>query len=741
MNALSKAAVTTIKNRKNNPIKTLIAPDVAVCDECLADTTDPFGRRYRYAFTTCTHCGPCFSVIETTPDNLASTNMNVSQHCNDCSEEYQTTTSRRFHQHSNGCYVCGPKIELARIDGGPVCMESLTQLDDVDAACSVLQNGDILAVKSTGGFYLACDATNDTAVKKLRDSTQQSLEPFALMARDTDVIKRYAMLTEQEEKLLHRAEAPIVILQKSTQPPPGNKKKFGVADGERANDLIAIVDNVAPGQNSLGFILPHTPMHHLMLKRMKRPIIFTPAKYLGEVQVTSNHEVKTRLNDIAEYVLWHDQDIVNQIDDSVIHVMHHEARLLKRARGYAPTARPLPEGFEHSPESLAMGSELNNTFCLIKNGSYVLSHHIGDLTNELTYKDYKKNISLYKRLYQHKPKTIIIDTHPDYLSSKLGKQLAADNSIPLQQVENYHAHIAACLVENNMPLKSEAVLAVVLGDLGLGEDGTHWGGEFFLCDYTHTERLGTFKPIAMLDATKEKTEPWRDAYAHLMAELGWPELKMNFDDLELMKFFANQSLSSFNDRLKNKENAPLASSCGRLFNAVAAAMGICRDTSSYKGQAASELEALVDQETLHLEDELLAYPFAIPQLTTTDVKKRLPYIEPLAMWQALLGDLILETPAPVMSARFHKGLAKIIVTMVKKLTTRDAQRVTNTIALSGELFQNKILFEQVVNRLEDEKFNVLTHKHIPTNGNGIALGQAVIGCARSLKNNNSQPCV
>jgi hydrogenase maturation protein HypF len=326
----------SIKASQNNAMQTHITPDAAVCPECMTDTLDPFGRRYRYALTNCTHCGPRFSIINAIPYDRINTSMKAFDLCEDCSEEYLTPADRRFHAQPNACYFCGPKLTLARVDGNPVCMESLTQLDDVDGACTVLQNGGILAVKGIGGFHLACDATNAAAVQRLRDAKQRYAKPFALMARDTDVIKRYAIITAQEENLLRSAETPIVILQKSTQTPPGIKRQFGRIEGERPNDLIAIVDDVAPGQNSLGFMLPYTPMHHLLLRRMNRPIIFTSGNQSDEPQVISNDQVATRLGNIVEYVLWHNRDIVNRVDDSLIRIIHNEPRLLRRARGYTP---------------------------------------------------------------------------------------------------------------------------------------------------------------------------------------------------------------------------------------------------------------------------------------------------------------------------------------------------------------------------------------------------------------------
>lgn len=708
-----------------------ITADAAVCAQCLAEIRDPLNRRYRYALTNCTHCGPRFSIVHAIPYDRRHTSMQAFAQCGDCLSEYENPADRRFHAQPNACYQCGPEVVLQRLDGKPVCLESLTQLDVIDAACTVLQNGEILAVKGIGGFHLACDATNAEAVARLRQAKQRYGKPFALMARDAEVIQRYAKASPQELALLSSAEAPIVLLQKSDAPPPGTQRQFGVAEGSRAKDLLPVCEAVAPGQSTLGFMLPYTPLHHLMLTRMNRPVVFTSGNLSDEPQAIDNAEAIERLASLADFVLLHNRDILNRIDDSVVRMMAGEARILRRARGYAPTPLTLPAGFATVPPVLAMGAELKNTFCLLHDGKAIVSQHIGDLENAPTYADYQHNLALYAKLFEHDAETIAVDAHPEYLSSKLGRQWAEEQGRHCEAVQHHHAHIAACMAENGLPLDSEPVLGVALDGLGFGEDGTIWGGEFLLADYFKAQRVGCFKPVAMLGGTQAIREPWRNTYAHLMAEMGWPELKMNFGELELLGFLEAQPLDTYQAMLKSGNNAPLASSCGRLFDAVAAAIGLCREQAIYEGQAAIELEAIVDTDTLHHEDEQLAYPFAIPRLHRPGhVSDQLPYIEPLAMWQALLGDLILQTPPAVMSARFHKGLAKAIVTMIDKLCTRNDERHTHIVALSGGVFQNKTLFEQVLKRLEQKAFTVLTHRQLPANDGGIALGQAVVAAAR-----------
>jgi hydrogenase maturation protein HypF len=708
----------SITKSQGNSADTNIGPDAATCPACFEDSFSPFSRRFRYPFTNCTHCGPRLSIIKSIPYDRVSTSMSVFQMCAQCQAEYDDPNDRRFHAQPNACHACGPKVWLERSDGQAVGLESMSQLDLVDAAATLIQRGEIIAIKGIGGFHLACDATNEEAVARLRQRKNRYHKPFALMARDLSVIEQHCLVSVLEALQLKSHAAPIVVL-------------------ERISEIAApepVAQSVAPGQKTLGFMLPYTPLHHLMLKLISRPIVLTSGNLSQEPQCISNADAKSRLAAIADYFLFHDREIVNRLDDSVVRVIGDRPVYLRRARGAAPAPIPLPASFAEAPDVLALGGELKNTFCLIKNGKAIMSQHIGDLEDARTYADYQYNLDLYVDSFKHCASRIVVDLHPEYLSSKLGRQKASNQNLPLDQVQHHHAHVASCLADNLWPLDAGPVLGVALDGLGYGCDGTFWGGEFLLADYASFERLGTFKPVALLGGSQAMYEPWRNTYAHIMAEMGWPAYKMNFEELELTKFFESKPLATFESMLKSGINAPLVSSCGRLFDAVAAAMGICREHASYEGQAAIELEAIVDMNTLHNETEALGYPFAVPRLAG----KGLPYIEPLAVWQAVLADLFLHTDRAVMAARFHKGLAKAIVHMVQKLCTRDEERWLNTVALSGGVFQNKILQELVVERLCAEGFTVLTHRQVPANDGGLSLGQAVISAASQIQENKER---
>jgi hydrogenase maturation protein HypF len=690
---------------------TQIAPDAAVCRACSEEITNPFERRFRYPFANCTHCGPRLSIVKGIPYDRVNTTMAPFVLCEACRAEYRDPENRRFHAEAIACHRCGPTAELIRLDGRVANLEQLSTLDSVDAACSLIQRGEIVAIKGLGGFHLACDATKPETVMRLRALKRRDAKPFALMARDIDIIQDYCRVGEEEAQLLASAAAPVVLL---------------AAEGPKR-----LPEAVAPGLATLGFMLPTTPLHLLALRRMNRPVVMTSGNLSDEPPVTDVAAARERLGAIATYALIHDRDIANRVDDSVVRVMAGATRLFRRARGFAPAPIHLPPGFETAPDLLAMGGELKATFCLVKDGEAILSQHLGDLEDPATFDDYAKNLALYRDLFAHAPCALVADRHPEYLSSKFARERARSLSTPLIEVQHHHAHVAACLAENGYELHAPAVLGIVLDGLGWGDDGTLWGGEFLLADYRRSERLATFKPVAMPGGAQAAREPWRNLYAHLMAEMGWAEFAMNFAELEVHDDLSARPRATLDVMIREGLNTPKASSCGRLFDAIAAALNICRDRQAYEGEAAARLEAIVDEKTLRCEDEALGYPLSIPILRGSG----LPYIEPLAMWRAILGDLILKTPVPVMAARFHKGLAQAIAAMAIKLARRDDENEPRftSVALSGGCFQNRILFEDVVRRLEAACFTVLTHAQVPANDGGLALGQAAIGAAQLIE--------
>lgn len=706
--------INTTSDLNNSALSSInVTADAACCDECLQEMRDPFENRYWYPFTNCTNCGPRFSIQQNAPYDRANTTMRSFEMCKACASEYENPLDRRFHAQPIACHVCGPKAWLEHLGGGSVNAEAFSMMDDVDAAGGALMNGHIVAVKGLGGVHLACDATKENSVNLLRKNKQRKGKAFALMARDIDIIRKYAKVSEQEEALLKSVEAPIVLLK-------AHKK----AEGE------TLPSGVAPNTNELGFMLPYTPLHHLMLRRMKRPVIMTSGNISGQPQCTTNEQVREKLKGVAEFALLHDRDIANRIDDSVLRLIDDRTNILRRARGYAPKPIKLPhgfnpDGFDKDTQLLSLGAELKNTFCFVKGGQAVLSQHMGDLENIATLQDVEHNLDLYQKLYEFEPSTIVVDQHSEYLSSKMGHEIA-DNR-PVIQVQHHHAHIASCMVDNNLPLDTKPILGVALDGLGMGDDGTLWGGEFMACTYNGYKRLGTFKPVALPGGAASVREPWRNLYAHIMAQMGWAEFKMNFADLEVFNSLNKEPIDTLQTMIEEGVNAPLSSSCGRLFDAAAALCGLAWHSQNYEGEAAQIFESVLDKGALN-EPADLAYPFSIPLMGG----KGMPYIEPLGVWRAMLGDMVLKTPIGTMSARFHRGLANAITQMVQRLT---ADSEIETVALTGGCFQNETLFKLVSQQVENLGLNVICHSKVPSNDGGIALGQSAIALATLIHTN------
>ncbi|QSJ17631.1 carbamoyltransferase HypF [Nostoc sp. UHCC 0702] len=701
-----------ISSSVSNAIKTEIAPDAATCPQCQQEIFDPFSRFYRYPFTNCTHCGPRLSIILAIPYDRCNTSMSAFAMCAECATEYHNIENRRFHAQPIACHVCGPKAWLERADGKPVTASMFSMLDDVDAVCTLLQRGEIVAIKGLGGIHLAGDATQETVVQKLRQRKKRYHKPFALMARDISVIEEYCNINAKEKELLTSSAAPIVLLQKKTV-------------YSSLNTQYSIASSVAPGQNTLGFMLPYTPLHHLILKRMNRPIVLTSGNLSDEPQCIDNNEARDKLGKIADYFLLHNREIVNRVDDSVVRVVGDKVQTIRRARGYAPAPINLPPGFENVPPILAMGSELKNTFCLLRENQAILSQHLGDLENAAAFNAYQDTLNLYLNLFEHQPEAIAIDKHPEYLPSKLGKELASANKIKLYSIQHHHAHIAACMAENAIPLDSPPVLGIALDGLGYGEDSTIWGGEFLLADYYQFQRLATFKPVAMIGGEQAISQPWRNTYAQLLAANLWETCQQQYAELEIVKILQQKPLKLINQLIEKSINSPPASSVGRLFDAVAAAIGICPEECSYEGQAAIEMESLVDINNLNNYEETKNYHFNFGLLDN------IYCIDPAPMWQALFNDLQQQVPKTIIAAKFHISLANAIVGMVNLLRQGN---LINQVVLTGGVFQNTILLEQVTNRLQSLKINVFTHRLLPANDGNLSLGQAMITAAKIMIN-------
>ncbi len=681
----------TILDSEQDRAETAIAADAATCPECLMDVADPANRRYRYPFTNCTHCGPRFSIVKAIPYDRANTSMAAFSLCSACRAEYQEPGDRRFHAQANTCPQCGPHLWLQdregrRVDDGDV----------IDEAAGWIAAGRILAIKGLGGFHLVCDASNEDVVSRLRERRQRPHKPFALLARNLAMIRRYARVDEQEQALLTSTAAPIVLLE---------------AGGG------ALAGGIAPGQERLGFVLPATPLHHLLMQALDGPVVFTSGNVSNEPPCIGNAEALDKLGTIADAFLLHDRDIINRVDDSVLRVQQGRLVMLRRARGYAPSPFSLPAGFEDGPAVLAMGAGLKNTFCLTQSGRAMVSQHIGDLESVPALDDYRRQMERYRSLYQHSPDYIAVDRHPDYLSSQHGRNLAAEQGIELIEVQHHHAHIAAVLAEHGRPMDTGTVLGIALDGLGMGEDDQLWGGEFLLADYRGFRRLACFDPVPLLGGAQAMREPWRNTLAHLLRYFDWAELAEQYADLELIRYLDAKPIANLRQMAKRGLNSPPCSSAGRLFDAVAAALAICRDQAGYEAQAAMELEVVASTSEI----TTAGYPAECQQV---DNLWRLRW-EPL--WRALLDDLQHGLARGEIAAQFHRGLVDAIAVLATRLCR---EREVQTVVLAGGVMQNALIQQGLTEQLTREGVEVLSPCRFPAGDGAISLGQAVVAMAR-----------
>ena len=681
-------------SRQHHTVQTPITADAATCSDCLADIADSNNRRYRYPFTNCTHCGPRLSIIRRVPYDRCHTSMAEFVMCAQCQREYLDPVNRRFHAQANCCPDCGPRVSLEDQRG-----QQLECTDPLTYAAELIRQGFIIAIKGLGGFHLACNAADAAAVDRLRERKRRYAKPFALMA-NLDTIARFARLSDKEALALHDKSSPIVLLDAS------------------ANTLAP---GIAPDDDKLGFMLPYTPLHTLLIQNLDAPIVLTSGNFSDEPQCTDNVEAREKLIDIADYLLLHDRIIVNRLDDSVIRLMDGKMCLLRRARGYSPEAMTLPPGFEQADNILAMGAELKNSFCLLKNGQAIVSQHIGDLENSAVLRDYRNAIDLYKNLYGFKPKRIAVDHHPEFLSTQYGQSLAPTELAVLVSTQHHHAHLASCLAEHGIALNAPPVLAAIFDGLGMGEDGTLWGGEFLLGNYKTYIRLGHFQPIALPGGTQAMRQPWRNTYAQLLHYFDWQTLQQEYASLDIIRFLNNKPLAMLTTMIAKNLNSPPSTSCGRWFDAYSAALGLHCEQVDYEGQAAIALEILATP--------LFAAEQPYQQAWSVVHNGGVSILSWRGLWLAVLADLKHCVDKASIAARIHHSLIDATVQLLIRLSH---QTGVNNIALSGGVFQNRLLLEGVSEQLRWHGKTVLSPQRYPANDGGLALGQAVIAAARDI---------
>lgn len=673
---------------EKSDVKTGVVPDAATCSDCLNDVSDIHNRRYRYPFTNCTHCGPRFSIIKGLPYDRAQTTMAAFPMCATCRDEYNNPKDRRFHAQPNACPDCGPRVWMEDQEG-----ETLSKGHDSDAlaqAACLLKAGHILAIKGVGGFHLVCDALNEEAVQRLRQRKRRPAKPLALMARDTAMVSKFATLNAAEKTALKDRAAPVVLLQK--------------AQGQD------VAPSVAPGSDILGFMLPYTPLHHILFQDVEAPLVMTSANLSHEPQVIDNQEAREKLPGIADYFVMHDRDIENRIDDSVVRYAVGGLQMMRRARGFAPASHPLPPSFDGDVPILAVGPDLKNTFALCQQDAVVVSQHMGDQDNLLAHEDYRKNIDLYETLFDMTPGLLVHDLHPDYRPTRWAHQVAASRDIPVVGVQHHHAHIAAVMMEHGMAKDHPPVLGVVLDGLGLSEGGEIWGGEFLHADYQGFTCLAHFPPVALIGGDRAMKEPWRNLYAHLVAALGWTSVEKVYGNLAIVERLKGKNLRICDQMMAKGINVPATSSAGRLFDAVAAALGICFDQITFEGEAAIALEQMAQHapDVQEIYDNLTLDTWA-------------------GIWQGLLADLNTNVEPEVIARKFHNTLTDVICQQVVEITK---QHDIEDVILSGGVFQNKLLLEQTVHRLKKSGKAVYWPTSFPANDGGLSLGQVGLAAAR-----------
>ncbi len=701
-----------------------VAPDIALCADCERELLDPRDRRYLYPFINCTNCGPRLTIIRDVPYDRPLTSMAPFAMCPRCRAEYENPSDRRFHAQPIACPECGPVVWIvgAHHDAPlPAPQSNDDWIAAILAARQMLREGRILAIRGMGGFHLACDATNAEAVQLLRRRKRRNAKPFAVMVRGLAAAEAYCEVNSAERELLTGREKPIVVLRRH-------------AAGPRGAGAEPIAAEVAPGNGTLGVLLPYSPLHLLLLHRgdpvldaepVPEALVMTSGNLSEEPIAIGNDEALARLGPLADAFLFHDREIIQRCDNSVVRVypVQSGARQvappqdpserdtgqpetpvpLRRSRGYAPAPIFLPRA---APSILAVGGELKNVFCLARDRYAFLSPHIGDMENAETLDAFAEAVERFERLFHTKPEIIAHDLHPGYLGTRWACEHAG--SRPLIAVQHHHAHAAACMAENNLP-GEVPVIALAFDGTGLGEDGATWGAEVLSAEYRSYERVMHLEYLPLPGGDAAVRKPWRIAVGFAAA------LHLALDDLPFLRGLDAREVEVVRLQAERRLNAPPVSSMGRLFDAAAALAGVPSLAEiDYEAQGAIELEELSRDHIAEREE----YPFAIEAEN----------IRVAELLSALIRDARAGLPAGVIGGRFHRTVRSVAVGAARAVRS---ERGLNQVVLSGGVWQNALLFGITTASLQEAGFEVYTHHRVPTNDGGLALGQAVVASARS----------
>ena len=675
-----------------------ISPDVSICADCSDELFTPTDHRYRYPFINCTNCGPRFTIIKDIPYDRPLTTMAGYNLCSTCETEYENPLDRRFHAQPVACIDCGPQVWLESVQNPG---ENLAVGNPaIEKTQRLLSKGEIVAIKGLGGFHLACNAEDETVLMKLRARKSRPFKPMAVMMPDLATVQDHCQISDKETELLTSPQRPILLLDKRS--------------------TSSLTEVVAPGQNTIGVMLPYTPLHYLLFSNNgnypEAPysiLVMTSANISGNPILTDNQQVRDTLAGIADFFLFHDRDIHIHCDDSVVRVHSitdtEKPKLypIRRSRGYSPQPIQLPIS---SVSVLGVGAELKNTFCLTKDSYGFLSQHIGDLKNLETLTSFEESITHFEGLFRASPDLIVCDLHPDYLSTRYALDRSEVSGMPVIKTQHHHAHITSCLADNQYH-GQEPVIGIAFDGIGYGDDGAFWGGEFLIADYKEYFRVGQLKYFPLPGGDTAIREPWRIALS-LLSTYGFswnptnPALIYGESIQEIIP--GGSPIQALKKQLESKINTPLTSSIGRLFDGVSAIIGV-RQTITYEGQAAIELETVADP------DERDSYHIEI-------TKEKI--IDPGKMLESILKDYQDGISPSRISTRFHNGLAEMVHEMA--LILRKKYNL-NRVALSGGVWQNMTLLHKTENHLSKSGFEVLLHQKVPPNDGGLSLGQVVIG--------------
>ena len=673
-------AFRIIESEAGGPGNVHITPDIATCGDCLKELFDTADRRFHYPFINCTNCGPRLTIIKDIPYDRINTSMSCFPMCPLCQEEYENPADRRFHAEPNACPACGPSLKLLDGKGKP-----LSDRDPVEKAIKLLLAGYVVAIKGLGGFHLAVDAANDEAIKRLRSRKFREEKPLAIMVRDVETASRISMIGKEEELILLSPQRPIVLARK------------------RGGAIISPA--VAPGVSDFGIMLPYTPLHHMLLEKHFHALVMTSANQVDEPICIENREAVKRLEGIADFFLVHNRDILMRCDDSIATVSSGERRIIRRSRGFAPIPVTLTKSY---PPILALGPQMKTTLCILKGNLAFLSPHIGDMETPEARDFYQESLTLMQKIAECKPEIVACDLHPAYYTTIFAEGLPASRVI---RVQHHHAHIVSSMAENGI---EGEVIGIAMDGTGYGTDGTVWGGEFLVASESTFTRVGHIATYILPGGEKAIREPWRIAVSLLRQAYGddWPDVAKSLDIVPEKSFY-----ETIDRIMKQRFNSPLTSSLGRLFDGVAAILGLRRKVT-FEGQAAMELEAMA------------RYGSGRVMQFTIEEAGDIIHLDFSPMIRAITKRLQAGKDSGELAFSFHLTLQVAFCKMAR--TIRDKTGL-NQVVLSGGCFQNRILTEGTIAELEKAGFEVFFHKAIPTNDGCISLGQAVCAGAQAMR--------